>query len=56
MKTLEVIRLFGLFGRHQAGSVYSVYGLAPTLDTMSGGYRQPLIIVNEDNYVKEKTL
>ena len=41
-------RLGGCFdtekGRHQAGSVWNVNGLSPTLDTMQGGYRQPLII------------
>lgn len=40
-------RLGGLFdgekGRHQAGSVWDKDGLAPTLDTMQGGYRQPMI-------------
>lgn len=42
------IRLGGVFdtekSKHQAGSVWDVDGLAPTLDTMQGGYRQPCII------------
>jgi DNA (cytosine-5)-methyltransferase 1 len=29
--------------KHQAGSVWSKNGLSPTLDTMQGGYRQPLV-------------
>lgn len=45
---LEAKRLFGVFdtdkSRHQAGSVWDVKGLSPTLDTMQGGYRQPCII------------
>lgn len=44
---LKVIRKFGLFdtetSKHQAGSVYDVNGLSPTLDTMQGGWRQPLV-------------
>lgn len=40
-------RLGGCFdtekSRHQAGSVWNKNGLSPTLDTMQGGYRQPLI-------------
>lgn len=44
---LEAKRIGGIFDsetKHQAGSVWSVEGLAPTLDTMQGGYRQPCII------------
>jgi len=45
-----VIRKYGVFDnetqKHQAGSVYDKNGLAPTLDTMQGGYRQPCIEVN----------
>ena len=43
----EVNRLYGIFDnksqKHQAGSVYDLNGLSPTLDTMQGGYRQPCI-------------
>ena len=50
----EVNRLYGIFddekSKHQAGSVYDKEGLSPTLDTMQGGYRQPL--VEEDTEVK----
>lgn len=46
-KCVEVTRKFGVFdtekSKHQAGSVYDLDGLAPTLDTMQGGYRQPCI-------------
>lgn len=47
----EAVRLGGLFDKedqkHQAGSVWDTNGLAPNIDTMQGGYRQPLI--NEPN-------
>lgn len=44
-------RIGGLFdgeSKHQAGSVWDVNGLSPTLDTMQGGYRQPCIIADKD--------
>lgn len=48
ISVIDVKRIFGLFdtekSKHQAGSVYDKYGLAPTLDTMQGGWRQPCII------------
>lgn len=44
----DVKRLGGVFDRdgktHQAGSVYDKDGVAPTLTTMEGGYRQPCIV------------
>ena len=49
-KTLNINqakRIGGIFDdetKHQAGSVWDKDGLAPTLDTMQGGYRQPCII------------
>lgn len=45
---MESKRIGGLFddekGKHQAGSVWDTEHLAPTLDTMQGGYRQPCVI------------
>ena len=42
------VRLGGLFDkngkRRQAGAIWDKYGIAPTLDTCQGGYRQPLVI------------
>lgn len=50
-KCVEVKRKYGIFdnekSRHQAGSVYDENGLAPTLDTMQGGWRQPCIEIKE---------
>ena len=47
LSVVEVNRKYGIFdtdeSKHQAGSVYDENGLAPTLDTMQGGWRQPCI-------------
>ena len=46
----EQKRLGGMFDdktKHQAGSVWDTNGLAPTLDTMAGGLRQPCIVENK---------
>ena len=44
----EPIRLGGLFDTeqitHQEGSIWDKNALAPTIDTMQGGYRQPLVV------------
>lgn len=45
---IETERILGIFDKenstHQAGSVYNKDKIAPTLDTMQGGWRQPSII------------
>lgn len=49
LNTPKVNRIGGLFDNnktHQAGSVYDINGLSPTLNTMQGGYRQPCILLN----------
>ena len=50
-KDPKCVRVGGIFdtekSKHQAGSIYDKEGLAPTLDAMQGGWRQPSIIVNE---------
>ena len=47
IKVKDVKRKYGIFdtekSKHQAGSVYDENGLAPTLDTMQGGWRQPCV-------------
>ena len=47
-------RIGGIFDKenkqHQAGSIWDIEGISPTLDTMQGGYRQPCIITQ----MKEK--
>lgn len=51
----EARRIGGLFdtdnSKHQAGAVWDKDGIAPTLDTMQGGYRQPSIVEHK----KEET-
>lgn len=48
---LKAVRKYGIFddekGKHQVGSVWDKERLAPTLDTMQGGYRQPCIEMRE---------
>lgn len=52
----EPVRKYGIFddekGIHQAGSVWDQDGLAPTLDTMQGRYRQPCIEIREKNQTR----
>lgn len=47
-KDPKCVRVGGIFdteeSKHQAGSVYDKDGLAPTLDVMQGGWRQPSIV------------
>lgn len=56
---VESKRLGGIFDeetkKHQAGSVWDVNGLSPTLDTMQGGWRQPCIATKkEDDSILEE--
>lgn len=47
MNDLSPKRLGGIFdtesSTHQAGSIWDKNEIAPTIDTMQGGYRQPMI-------------
>lgn len=53
LKVVESVRIGGVFdnekGKHQAGSVWDVEHLSPTLDTMQGGHRQPCISIGNTN-------
>ncbi len=53
----KVIMLFNLLGQKTgtgfAYSVFSQYGLAPTITTMEGGGRQPMIIEDEEKDHKQ---
>ncbi|MGR5634866.1 DNA cytosine methyltransferase [Thomasclavelia ramosa] len=48
---IKAVRKYGIFdtemSKHQAGSVWDQDGLAPMLDTMQDGYRQPCIEIKE---------
>ena len=54
-KDPKCIRIGGIFDtektKHQAGSVYDKEKLAPTLDAMQGGWRQPSIIEYEKEMI-----
>lgn len=53
------VRLGGLFdtekGSHQAGSVWDVEKISPTLDTMQGGWRQPCIVNANSGRIRKLT-
>lgn len=48
-----VVRKGGLFDKegqtHQAGSVYDPEGVSPTIDCAGGGYRMPIVEVEDEN-------
>lgn len=53
------VRLGGLFDdetKHQAGSVWDKNAICPTIDTMMGGYREPIIVECEDNKMNDDNL
>lgn len=39
----KAVKLAGIWGNRQAGSMWDVNGLSPTLKTSSGGYSEPII-------------
>lgn len=51
-KDPKCVRIGGIFdgetSKHQAGSIYDKDGLAPTLDIMQGGWRQPSIVEEKE--------
>ena len=52
---METVRLGGLYDgetKHQAGSVWDKSCIAPTIDTMQGGCREPMII--DDTYTNRQ--
>lgn len=44
---IKLGNIYGFTGGNFAGNVYSAKGLAPALNTMQGGNKQPLIIVKK---------
>ncbi len=44
MKIDKIGNIYGFTGGSFAGTVYGVNGCAPTLNTMGGGRREPLIL------------
>lgn len=49
-RIMQVMNIYGK-GNPQAGRVYQPEGIAPTLDTCTGGNRMPKILEATDNYV-----
>lgn len=60
MNDLKPIRLGGIFDKpglpHQAGAVWDKNGISPTIDTMQGGYRQPLVVEGSNEELKSKAI
>ena len=59
MRTKQSKRIGGIYDddtKHQAGSVWSIKFISPTIDTMTGGNRQPMILekINEQTNRKVK--
>lgn len=52
----SVQRLGGLFDkvdeRRQAGSIYDPVGISPTVDTAQGGYREPMVLDEQNGYIR----
>lgn len=48
IKAIRLFNIYGFTGMSYAGNVWDVNGLCPALLTMTGGNRQPLIIVGGD--------
>lgn len=44
MEVRRIFNIYGFTGGSYAGNVYDADGVAPTLNTMGGGNRQPLIV------------
>lgn len=55
MKILRIGNIFGATGGSFAGNVYDAHGLAPTINTSGGGYREPLILEYECRRNHRKT-
>ena len=48
---IKLGNIYGFTGGNFAGIVYSVKGIAPALNTMQGGNKQPLIIKNKKKQI-----
>jgi len=51
---MRIGNIFGATGGNYAGMVYSKQGLSPALNSMQGGYRQPMVIVNENKILRKQ--
>lgn len=54
IKAVRLFNIYGYTGMNYAGNVWDINGLSPALLTMTGGNRQPLIII-EDFYKNRPT-
>ena len=52
IKPIRLFNIYGFTGMNYAGNVWDTEGLAPALLTMTGGNRQPMIIVGGEDVEK----
>ena len=48
---IKLGNIYGFTGRNFSGNVYSIKGIAPALNSMQGGNRQPLIVVKSKKQI-----
>ena len=53
---IKLGNIYGFTGGNFSGNVYSAKGIAPTLNTMQGGNKQPLIIVENHKKRMDKII
>lgn len=57
---MKINKIFGFFDSpirtRTSGCVYDINGLSPTLNTMQGGYREPMIIDPDFNKIRKLTV
>lgn len=47
-KIERLFNIYGFSGGSFAGNVYGIDGIAPTLNCMGGGNREPLILIKDE--------
>lgn len=56
MEVKQLGNIFGYTGGNFSGNVYDKHSLSPTLNTMQGGHKQPMIINDEQPSVRIRKL
>lgn len=47
-KIERLFNIYGFSGGSFAGNVYGINGIAPTINCMGGGNREPLILIKDE--------
>ena len=56
MRIKKIGNLFGATGGSFAGNIYDPEGLAPTLNTAEGGYREPMILEIYEDGIRNQSV